>query len=135
MNNIIKEYRDKADDLLEEVGKFACYTRGIEFQKESIEKLSQFKNDLTSQKEIAIGNKDNDLANAFASFELVIDAMICEFKMWIDLKEENYNSAWNSLVDAQGYASDSMQAHEINGHLEKYIARLHLLEKLTISHF
>jgi hypothetical protein len=51
-------------------------------------------------------------------------------KMWIELKEENYNSAWDSLVDAQSYASMSMQAHETNGHLENYIRRLEVLEKV-----
>lgn len=130
MNNLLKDYRDKADDIFEEVGKYACFTRGIEFQKESIEKLSKFKQELTSQKDIAIKNNDNDLANAFASFELITEAMSCEFKMWIALKEENYDLAWDSLVDSQGNASDSMQAHDINGHLERYIARLNLLEKM-----
>jgi hypothetical protein len=130
MNNQIKEYRNKANDIFEDIGKFACYTRGIEFQKDSIVKLTAFKEDVISEKELAAKSNDNDLANAFASFEFVTEAMISEFKMWIELKEENYNSAWDSLVDAQSYASMSMQAHETNGHLENYIRRLEVLEKV-----
>jgi hypothetical protein len=89
MNNQIKEYRNKANDIFEDIGKFACYTRGIEFQKDSIVKLTAFKEDVISEKELAAKSNDNDLANAFASFEFVTEAMISEFKMWIELKEEN----------------------------------------------
>ena len=130
MNNLLKEYRDKADNLFEKVGKFACYTRGIEFQEQSINDLENFKLEVIKQKDKAISSGDNDLSNAFESFSLVIQAMICEFKMWINLKNENFNDAWDFLVDAQNNAVWSMQAHEINGHLTRYISRLNLLEKV-----
>lgn len=129
MNDLLKTYRDKADDLFEDIGKFACYTRGIEFQKQSIEKLNAFNIEIKKQLNNAILNNDNDLANAFASFELVVDAMKFEFEMWINLKEENYDNAWDSLIDAEYSAILAMQAHNINGHLSQYINRLNLLEK------
>lgn len=130
MSNLLQTYRDKADDLFEDIGKFACYTRGIEFQKKSVEKLNAFKAEITEQLEKAVTEKDNDLANAFASFELVTEAMTFEFEMWINLKEENYDKAWDLLIDAQSSATSAMQAHNINGHLSRYISRLHLLEKV-----
>jgi hypothetical protein len=130
MSDLLKTYRDKADDLFDEISKFTCFTRGIEFQKQSLEKLNAFKLEIKEQLEKAVSKKDNDLANAFASFELVTEAMTSEFEMWISLKEENYDKAWDSLVDAQDSAALSMKAHIINGHLSVYIRRLTLLEKV-----
>jgi len=130
MNNLLKEYRDKADDLFERIGKFACYTRGIEFQEQSIEELKSFKSEIETQKDKAVSSGDNDHSNAFESLNLVTQAMLCEFEMWVNLKNENFDDAWDSLVDAQNNAVWSMQAHEINGHLTRYISRLNLLEKV-----
>lgn len=130
MSDLLKTYRDKADVLFEDIGKFACYTRGIEFQKQSVEKLNAFKTEIKEQLDKAVLLKNNDLANAFASFELVTEAMTYEFEMWINLKEENYDKAWDSLVDAQHSTTLAMQAHTINGHLNRYISRLNLLEKV-----
>lgn len=130
MSSLLKLYRDKADDLFEKVGKFACYTRGIEFQKQSIKDLLEFKSEIEEQKNKAVSAKDNESSNAFESLNLVAQAMICEFEMWVSLKEENFDDAWDSLVDAQNNAVWSMQAHKMNGHLSNYISRLNLLEKI-----
>ncbi|MDZ7741007.1 MAG: hypothetical protein U5Q03_04475 [Bacteroidota bacterium] len=46
------------------------------------------------------------------------------------MKNENFDDAWDSFVDAQNNAVWSMQLHEINGHLTRYISRLNLLEKV-----
>ena len=130
MNNLLKEYRVKADDLFERVAKFACYTRGIEFQERSIEELKSFKSEIETQKGKAVSSGDNDNSNAFESLNLVTQSMMCKFEMWVNLKNENFDDAWDSLVDAQNNAVWSMQAHEINGHLTRYISQLNLLEKV-----
>ena len=130
MNSLLKTYRDKADDLFEKAGKYACYSRGIEFQKQSISELENFKSEIEEQKGKAVSVEDNDSSNAFESLNLVTQAMICEFEMWVHLKSENFDEAWDFLIDAQNNAVWSMQAHEINGHLTKYVSRLNLLEKV-----
>lgn len=130
MNNILLEYRTKADDLFEEIGRFACFVRDNEFQKGCIERLNSFKVLLSKERINSVKNHDNDLANGFASFELVTESFICEFKMWIALKENKYNDAWDFLIDSQDLAIRAMQAHEVNAHLSVYLRRLEVLEKL-----
>lgn len=130
MNKILLDYRTKADDLFEEVGRFACFVRDIQFQKDCIVRLSSFKKLLTKERKNSVKEQDNDLANGFASFELVTESLICELKMWISLKESKFNDAWDFLIDSQDSAIRAMQAHEVNAHLNGYIRRLEVLEKI-----
>ena len=66
------------------------------------------------------------------SLENLIDAMINELKMWIALKEDNPNEAWDFLINAQSAVRTAAQAHSIAIDLnaEGYANKLHLLEKL-----
>lgn len=50
--------------------------------------------------------------------------------MYLDLKNDLPESAWNHLVDAQKHAAAAMCAHPIASHLNNHIAKLHAVEKL-----
>ncbi|PAM95128.1 hypothetical protein B4N84_07535 [Flavobacterium sp. IR1] len=130
MSKTLLEFRKIADDVFKVAGGFLNFTSKIENQSDCIKQLETLSKQAETEKIKAIKSKDNDLANGFASFELVIDSMIFEYKMWISLKNGLFNEAWDFLIDAQDSAIRSMQAHEINGHLEKYNNRLLLIEKL-----
>jgi len=47
------------------------------------------------------------------SCECLADALICELEMCMQLKKEDPNAAWNSLVTAQNYVLSSINAAEI----------------------
>jgi len=66
------------------------------------------------------------------SLENLIEAMINELKMWIALKEDNPNEAWDFLINAQSAVRTAIRTHSIAIDLnaEEYMNRLHLLEKL-----
>ncbi|MGH1384804.1 hypothetical protein [Kordia sp.] len=130
MNNKLLEFRDIADKVFKDEGKFLNFTSSDEDKKKAIESLNDLKEKAELEKNNAIKISDNDLANGFASFELVIESMKSEYKMWLSLNEKNYNKAWDFLVDAQDFAILSMQAHNVNSHLDKYNQRLLIIEKL-----
>jgi len=130
MNSALLEFRKIADEIFKEACQFLNLVSNSDSQQNSIEKLELLKIDASQKKREAIIKKDNDLSNGFASFEFVIDSTIFEYKMWLALKEQKYDEAWDFLVDAQDSSTTSMQAHIVNGHLEKYLNRLLLIEKL-----
>jgi len=107
-------------------------SRGKEFQQKAVKKLTTFKQKVTSLKEQMIKVKDEDSANTMLSLENLIDAIINELKMWITLKEDNPNKAWDFLINAQSAVRTAAQAHSIAIDLnaEAYANKLHLLEKL-----
>jgi hypothetical protein len=130
MNKELLKFREIADKVFETDGRFLNFTSNIENQEIAMKNLISLKKQAETKKNKAIKKSNNDLANGFASFELVVDSMYSEYKMWLSLKKGDYDNAWNFLIDAQDSAIFAMQAHQVNGHLGKYSQRLLLIEKL-----
>jgi hypothetical protein len=105
-------------------------SRAKELQVGACVKLSELRKKASALKKQMVAVMDEDSANAMLSFEEMIDALTNELRMWIALKDDDPNSAWSFLVNAQGTARTAMQAHEVARHLEGYIERLHTLEQL-----
>lgn len=109
---------DVADDYHEVVTdaeRFSFLPRGIEYQRDSIESLSNFiddaeetKRDLQLDEEIP-----GRAANQVLALICMAKAIRYELRMWIELKEENWESAWADFVDAQEYASSAIAADPI----------------------
>jgi hypothetical protein len=129
MNEKVKAFQCEFNEIAEECQMFCFMSRAKEFQVEACKKLDALREKASALKEQMIVLTDEDSANAMLSFEEMIDALVNELKMWIALKEDNPNSAWDFLTNAQSAARTAMQAHEVASHLEGYIERLHALEK------
>lgn len=56
-------------------------------------------------------NIENE-ANLFLGFECIIGAVLCELRMWILLKLDRADQAWDQLISAQMAAMDALRAHE-----------------------
>jgi len=132
MDKEVESFLKEFIEVIRECEKFCFMSRGKEFQQEAVKKLTTFKQKVTSLKEQIIKVKDEDSANTMLSLEDLIDAMINELKMWIALKEDNPNEAWDFLINAQSAVRTAAQAHSIAVDLnaEGYANKLHLLEKL-----
>lgn len=120
------------DKVAKECGKFCFMSRGKEYQQDAVKKLATLKQKILSIKDKAIKLKDEDSANCMLSLENLIDAMIAELEMWIALKEDDPNKAWDFLINAQSTVRTSAQAHNIAIDLnaEGYASKLYLLEKI-----
>jgi len=130
MNKEVEIFRDKLFKVADETARFCFLSRAKEFQLQSCQRLEELKVEATSLKKEMVKAKDEDSANALLSFEEMIMTAISELKMWVALKEDNPSSAWDYLINAQTAARTAMQAHSIANHLDRYIKRLNLLEKL-----
>ena len=132
MNKEVESFLKEFIEVIRECERFCFMSRGKEFQQEAVKKLTTFKQKVTSLKEQMIKVKDEDSANTMLSLENLIDAMINELEMWIALKEDDPNKAWDFLISAQSAVRASAQSHSIaiNLNAEGYANKLHLLEKL-----
>ena len=131
MSREIDELIGEFERLTEDCAKFLFITRGKEFQQEAIEKLTALKQKISLFKEKAVESKNEDSANIALSLELFIGALIGELRMWIALKEDDPNKAWDYLVGAQLLVRNAAQAHRTaEERAESYANKLHLLEKL-----
>lgn len=132
MNKEVELFLKEFNEVIRECGKFCFTSRGKEFQQEAVKKLTRLKQKAISLKERMIKVKDENSANPMLSLENLIDAMINELEMWIALKEDDPNKAWDFLINAQSTVRRAAQAHSvaIDLNAEGYASKLHLLEKL-----
>ncbi len=132
MNKEVESFLKKFSEVIRECEKFCFMSRAKGFQLEAVKELTTLRQEAISLKEQMIKVKDEDSANTMLSLENLIDAMINELEMWVALKEDNPNKAWDFLINAQSAVRTSAQAHSIAIDLnaEGYANKLHLLEKL-----
>lgn len=132
MNKEIELFLKEFNEVIRECEKFCFISRDKEFQQDAIKKLATLKHRAASLKKRMITLKDENSANCMLSLENLIDAIINELEMWIVLKENNPDKAWDLLINAQYAIRTSAQAHcialELNA--EGYANKLHLIEKL-----
>src|SRR5712692_4165283 len=128
MNEQVYTFKIEFSETANELQKFCYITRAKELQLEALNKLNILKSNASILKQKAIGQADEDSANAMLSFEEMIIALISELKMWIALKDDDPDAAWNHLISAQYAARTAIQAHSVANHLEGYINHLHILE-------
>jgi hypothetical protein len=130
MNEKVQRFQTEFQEIVRDCQRFCFMSRAKEFQVDACNRLASFKEQAYAVKTEAIVESDEDSANAMLSFEERVNALLNELKMWIALKEDDPNTAWNFLVAAQGAAKTAMQAHHTASHIQGYIQRLHLLEQI-----
>jgi hypothetical protein len=63
------------------------------------------------QKAAAVTAGDEDFANLLLGFECAARCLRSEIEMWLLLKEEKPDEAWDKLVSAQNAAGAAVRAH------------------------
>lgn len=129
LNKKVQGFIDQFNEVTSDCQKYCFMTRAKEFQEEAIQRLEMLKAKASSLKQERIDSGDENSANLMLSLEEMIDALCYELRMWIALKEDNPNSAWDYLISAQGATRTAIQSHSAVIQLEGYVHRLYLLEK------
>lgn len=119
------------NSIIEDCENFCFITRDSGLQKDACVKLQTLLADCLTLKSEAIADTDEDFANLLLGFECVANCLHSELEMWILLKEEKPDEAWDKLVSAQMAASDAARAHKGFAHLESHAQRLEEIEKLV----
>jgi hypothetical protein len=94
--------------------------------------LKDFMRSTVQLKEATIKENDEDSANTLLAVECFCRALQSEMLMWLALKKEDPNKAWNYLVDAQDEVKASARAKYLERlQQEEYIEKLHQIEKVV----
>ncbi|MFZ6727685.1 hypothetical protein ACO0K2_19550 [Undibacterium sp. MH2W] len=125
-----QEVVDYFNEGIKEAEAFLFLARSSDLQHEQCLKLDALIHNVANAKQIAITNQDEDLANLFLGFECTIGAIHSELMMYILLKRDEANAAWDCLVAAQMGVLDAMRAHKGFAHCSERLAQLEQLERL-----
>jgi hypothetical protein len=130
-DEILKKY----EEITQESLKYCCFVRDIAFQKQKIKELELFKKEIKSYKHHAVINKSERQANIFFHFQCCINSIISVLQMWISLKTNKFDIAWDYLIDAQEYVLIAFKADNNHIGLDNYLNHLYKIERAIFPEF
>lgn len=107
-----------------------CLSRSSQLQHEQCLALDRLQYNATMLKHEAIRLADEGPANLFLGFECVIGAVRSELMMYVMLKRDEPNSAWDCLVASQMGYLDATRAAQGFAHCAQRLDELDQLEKV-----
>lgn len=131
MSNELPAFISSFNERVKEVEVFLCLARASELQTEACARLAELHEEVAAEQDKAIISNDEDYANLLLGCACVTQALIAELKMWILLKEEKPNAAWDQLVAAQMSSVYASRAHDGFRHLEQHYRKLLAIEQLV----
>lgn len=133
MNESVEEFVELYHAVVTDCERFAFLPRAKSYQRQSIEKLTDLLDQSSIAKQKMIEESDEDAANQILALQCMTQALRFELKMWIDLKNQEWEKAWNALVDAQEYAQSARSAHDIASscNVHNYIRKLSVIESFV----
>uniref|UniRef100_B0T6I3 Uncharacterized protein n=1 Tax=Caulobacter sp. (strain K31) TaxID=366602 RepID=B0T6I3_CAUSK len=105
--------------------------RDSALQNEALAGLDALHDRLEAETQSAIARHDEFRANQMLGFKCVLSALGLEIQMWLLLKAEDPEAAWDCLVDAQTSALSATRAHPGFAHVEHHFNRLEAIEQLV----
>jgi hypothetical protein len=136
MSSKLKTFNSVFNNVVAKNLKFLYFTRAIEYQKDAISDLKSLLKRTSSLKKKIISQKNEELSNQLLSLQSLLIAYISELEMYVSLKDQRMDDAWESLVNAQDAMRTAFQANEIvekyNG--DAYLQKLEQIEKSFFPH-
>ena len=109
-----------------------CFiTRDSQLQSDTIDSMLKLQSRLKNLKTEAVDQGKEDNANLLMGFEFATQTLISELRMYLLLKQEQPDSAWDELIAAQNSAIGAMRAHTGFSHLEGKVRQLEAIEELV----
>lgn len=102
--------------------------RSSKLQIEQCRKLDVLQYNARQIKLDAIDRADEDLANLFLGYVCVIGSLRSELLMYIELKRDRPQSAWDQLIASQMGCADAIRAHGGFAHCQQRLDDLEALE-------
>jgi hypothetical protein len=131
MSERLSHVIESFNELVHEAQVLMFITRGSDLQRNAVTRLSDMLLILGKWKQEAIRQRNEDCANFILGMECLAKALQNELTMWLSLKEENAERAWENLIAAETEISHAMRAHEQFVNLEEHAQRLDAVEKLV----
>jgi hypothetical protein len=96
-DELVAEYDSVANDAQT----LTFLARASELQREAIQRIDQFLPKLVERKRAAVQACDEAAANNILWMELALTGVRSELSMWLQLKNEEPEQAWDELIGAQ----------------------------------
>lgn len=118
--------------LFDDCSRLSYITPDKRLFQSKLSDLRSLKKQVEEDKKIEISENSEEDANILLSCECLLDALIYELTMWLQLKNDDPNSAWASLVNAQQMIMSSAHASNLEGvDHGKYLNKLEIIEKVA----
>jgi hypothetical protein len=99
---------DRFQQIADEAQTMTFMPRAIELQRGAVERVDEFIEVLAAHRASAIAAADEESANAMLATELSLRTVREELGMWITLKENRPEDAWNHLISAQDLCASAL---------------------------
>ena len=131
MTDSLSPFLTEFNEAVKETEVFLSIARASELQQAALEALEQLIPKIAEEKARAVKDKNEDYANMLLGCECVAAVLIAELKMWILLKQEKPDAAWDHLVSAQQASLSAVRAHDGFSHLAFHRQRLEVIEQIV----
>src|SRR6266481_2992539 len=131
MNKHIANFLRKFNEVIKDGEILRSIARDSELQLQACRNLEQKILEVRNEKERAIEKQDEDYANCLLGCECSARTVLAELRMWLLLKDERPEDAWNELITAQDSLLAAMRAHSGFSHLIDAVKRLTAIEELV----
>ena len=125
------EFVEEFNSLLKDAHDMCFITRNSQLQKETIDSLFKLQTRLNSLKTEFAEQGKEDIANLLLGYEFATQTLISELRMYLLLKQDQPDEAWDELISAQNSAIGAMRAHTGFSHLEGKVRQLEAIEELV----
>jgi hypothetical protein len=126
MNERIESFLPKYTEIVQNCERhlFASVDAGL--KRRSMRNLTGLARRERRLKLDIIREEDENAANQMLALQCLTNALRYELKMWIEMDNEQYDTAWNVLIDAQGAAEGARSAHRISHgcSVNRYLSKL-----------
>ncbi len=123
------ELQREMNQTIDRCKKFLYVTRGKEFQEEVIVQLQSLLDKIRTAKNQAIEDRVEQWANSLLLCECITNAFLEFAKMWVEIKNDEMDRAWESLINAQMAMRDATLVRD-DPQLCKFNEWLHSIESV-----
>jgi hypothetical protein len=128
-NNLVVEITRQFNATIDHCETFCFVTRAIELQEEAVRQIEPFLQQAEKAKGECVKDGNEDAANLIFGLQLSAISLKEQLNMWIELKRDNPDKAWDYLVNAKTSARAAMRAHKTRLTLQNYYNRLCAIEE------
>lgn len=121
-NDFFKVGKYTREDIIENYNQFIdsgthlnMLVRSTRLQNEKIDEIEEYVKHIKDFKRQAASQGNESFANLLFHFQCMLRAVQASLKMWVLVKEEEYQKAWSSLVDAEEYTEVAKRAVDHEG--------------------
>lgn len=129
MSDPARSLFDELNVELAEIEVYDFITRDSGLQRSACERAAALLKRLERLKRDAVAAEDEWLANILLGYECAATFFRSSISMWMLLKTERPDDAWEELINAQMAVADAVRANEGFGRLSIYADRLQFIEE------